>query len=168
MHGLLAEFASAEGLLHAARRSFAAGYRVIDAYAPFPVDGLAEAIGRPQHATPAPLDGLLGKRANGTAWLPAAPGFPWMLWGWPIPGWTAFLPPPLRLGMQCAMLATVSLIGLQGLRPRPPLTLDPQLPADAHDHFFLCIHGRDPKFDPEATPAFLGKLAPQRLLEGPE
>jgi hypothetical protein len=45
IYGLIAEFDSPEALLEAAHRVFAAGFRKIDAYSPFPVDGLAEAIG---------------------------------------------------------------------------------------------------------------------------
>ena len=45
LYGLMAEFDQPEVLLAAARRSFTEGYRRMDAYSPFPIDGLAEAIG---------------------------------------------------------------------------------------------------------------------------
>ena len=50
IHGLMAEFSGPESLLEAARRSFAEGYRRMDAYSPFPVDGLAEALILKSHA----------------------------------------------------------------------------------------------------------------------
>ncbi|MCS7219622.1 MAG: DUF3341 domain-containing protein, partial [Thermus sp.] len=45
LHGIIAEYETAEELLHAARRAREAGYTRMDAYTPFPVHGLAEAIG---------------------------------------------------------------------------------------------------------------------------
>ena len=45
IYGLMAEFDGPEALLEAAQRAYAEGYRRMDAYSPFPVDGLAEAIG---------------------------------------------------------------------------------------------------------------------------
>jgi Alternative complex III, ActD subunit len=58
IYGLMAEFDGPEALLEAARRSFVEGYRRMDAYSPFPVDGLAEAIGF--HKTRLPLLVLIG------------------------------------------------------------------------------------------------------------
>ena len=45
LHGIMAEFDDPESLLDAANRAHAEGYREMDAYAPMPVEGLAEAIG---------------------------------------------------------------------------------------------------------------------------
>ena len=162
MQGLLAEFASAEGLLHAARQAAAAGYRDLDAYAPVPVAGLSEVIGQSPRNHSA---GVLGDGANGFApWHPATWNLPWLL---PPPGWSALLPPPLRFGMVGAMLATMVSGSMWGTWPRlqPPPRID--LPADALDHYFLCISASDPQFDRDATQDFLLSLAPQRLLERP-
>jgi len=45
LYGIMAEFDDPESLLAAARRAYAEGYREMDAYAPMPVEGLADAIG---------------------------------------------------------------------------------------------------------------------------
>src|SRR5919201_439644 len=45
LYGILAEFGTAEQLLRATRRAYAAGFRTMDAYAPFPVEGLSDALG---------------------------------------------------------------------------------------------------------------------------
>jgi hypothetical protein len=57
IYGLMAEFDTPQDLLAASRRAHAEGYRRMDAYAPFPVEGLAEAIGF--HHTRLPLLVLL-------------------------------------------------------------------------------------------------------------
>src|ERR1700686_843834 len=43
--GLMAEFDSAQELVAAAHKTHAAGYQKIDAYSPFPIEGLADALG---------------------------------------------------------------------------------------------------------------------------
>jgi hypothetical protein len=58
LHGLMAEFHSQEEILFAARAAYAQGYRKMDAYTPFPVEDLGEAIGF--HSTQLPLLVLLG------------------------------------------------------------------------------------------------------------
>ena len=45
LHGIMAEFDDPESLLAAAQQARLEGYRDMDAYAPMPVEGLAEAIG---------------------------------------------------------------------------------------------------------------------------
>ena len=45
VYGIMAEFDSVNALMDAATRTREAGYKKIDAYSPFPVEGLAEAIG---------------------------------------------------------------------------------------------------------------------------
>ena len=71
IYGLMAEFDEPEALLEAARRSFTEGYRRMDAYSPFPIDGLAEAIGF--HKTRLPLlvliGGIIGCAGGSTAVL---------------------------------------------------------------------------------------------------
>ena len=63
--GLMAEFEEHEELLKAARKTYAEGYRSMDAYSPFPVEGLAEAIGV-EHSN-IPLVTLIGGMIGGSA-----------------------------------------------------------------------------------------------------
>src|SRR5918911_3025952 len=58
LYGLVAEFDTPEQLLKATQRAYAAGFRAMDAYAPFPVEGLSDALGF--HPRSVPLIGLFG------------------------------------------------------------------------------------------------------------
>ena len=58
LYGLVAEFETATDLVVAAKAAYAAGYRKMDAYSPYPVEEAAEAIGF--HKTRVPLIVLLG------------------------------------------------------------------------------------------------------------
>src|SRR3954469_254075 len=58
IYGVMAEFEEHEQVLAAAQRAYAEGYRGMDAYSPFPVEGLAEALGN--RWTAVPLFTLMG------------------------------------------------------------------------------------------------------------
>ena len=58
IYGIMAEFDSAQALVDAAKRTSEAGYKKIDAYSPFPIEGLAEEIGF--HRDEVPLVVLIG------------------------------------------------------------------------------------------------------------
>ena len=58
LYGIMAEFDTATALVEAARKTHQAGYNKIDAYSPFPIEGLAEEIGF--HRDEVPLVVLIG------------------------------------------------------------------------------------------------------------
>lgn len=58
VYGILAEFDSPEALLDAARRARAEGFRALDAFTPFPVEGLPEVLQLRDQRVPAL--GLIG------------------------------------------------------------------------------------------------------------
>src|SRR6516165_8096294 len=79
LYGLLAEYKSPEALIEAAQQAYARGYRKMDAYSPFPVEGLAEAIGF--HTNRIPLIVLIGGLLGGTGaffmmWFSAVLNYP--------------------------------------------------------------------------------------------
>ena len=45
VYGLMAEFDHPEDLIEATQHAYDQGYRMMEAYTPFPVDGVAEALG---------------------------------------------------------------------------------------------------------------------------
>src|SRR5689334_22933541 len=94
IYGLLAEFMTHEELLRAAEKARHAGFRKMDAFAPFPVEGLAEALGK---RTRLPLLVLLGGIIGGAGayymqWYANAISYPINIGGRPIHSWPAFVP----------------------------------------------------------------------------
>src|SRR5207249_11990863 len=95
IYGVMAEFDDPSVLLAAAARAREAGYRRMDAYAPFPVEGLAEALGH-RKAT-VRLFTLLGGLAGGVGgyfmqWWALAVDYPINIRGRQLHSWPAFVP----------------------------------------------------------------------------
>ena len=160
LHGLLAVFDSAEALLAAATRAYAAGYRRMDAYTPVPVDGLAQALGRKK--TIMPLIFLLGGIAGGTGgyfmqWYSMTIDYPYNIGGRPFHSWPMFIPVTFELTVLAAALSGVlGMLYLNGLpRLRHPIFGAPGIERATLDRFVLCIETTDPKWDREGTRRFL-------------
>jgi hypothetical protein len=172
LYGFLAEYKSSEALIEAAQKTYARGYRRIDAYTPFPVEGLAEAIGF--HRNRLPLIVLIGGLLGGSGaflmmWFSAAINYPINVGGKPLLSWPAFIPITFELTILAAAFATVfGMLGLNGLpMPHHPLFYVPDFTRASRSRFFLCIQSDDPLFEVDATRTFLESLEPRRILEVP-
>jgi hypothetical protein len=172
LYGLLAEFDAPEPLVAAARRAHAAGYRAMDAYTPFPVEGLSAAIGFRRTWLQAlvflaGLGGCVG--AFAMQYLSATWHYPITVAGRPYNSWPAFVPLMFELTVLAASLtALVVMIGLNGLpRPHHPLFGSELFERATRDRFFLCIEARDPRFDRHDTRRFLEELGPLSISEIP-
>jgi hypothetical protein len=94
IYGLMAEFDSAQALVDAAKKTHEAGYKKIDAYSPFPIEGLAEEIG--MHFDEIPLTVLIGGIIGGCTgylmqyWMSAV-DYPLNIGGKPPHSWPAFI-----------------------------------------------------------------------------
>jgi ActD protein len=170
LHGLLAEFERHDDLLAAARAAHAEGYRCMDAYSPFPIDGLPEALGR--RRTWVPLIVLLGGLAGGCGgyfmqWYSMAIDTPLNVGGRPLHSWPSFIPITFELTVLCAAIsALVGMLALNKLpQPYHPVFNVPQFARASTDRFFLCIEAADPKFDRFATRTFLEGLRPCEVTE---
>jgi Alternative complex III, ActD subunit len=170
IYGLMAEFLSAEELLEASTHATEAGYRELDAYSPFPVEGLSEAIGF--HKTKLPVlvffGGLMGTCGGFfLQWWPNVIGYPLNIGGKPMDSWPAFIPITFELTILCAALTTVfGLLVLNNLPcPYHPVFNVERFAHASKDRFFLLIKADDPKFDAEQTRNFLAELNPREVSE---
>jgi hypothetical protein len=161
--GLLAEFGTADALLEAAKQTRAEGFRCIDTFSPYPVDGMADVLSL--------------KHDHRVGWITIAGGLFGFLgmiavqlfvnWDYPIEvgnrplfAWPAFFVVDFELMILCAVLfAVIGMFAMMGLpKLYHPLFGAPRFGLASDDRFFLYIDARDPKFDPERTRGFLGSL----------
>jgi hypothetical protein len=163
LYGLMAEFDSPETLLGAARRARDEGYVGIEAFTPFPVEGLAEVIG--VHSSRVPLICLIGGLIGCSGgfflqWWPNVIGYPLDIGGKPFNSWPTFIPITFELTILCAGLATVfGMLVLNGLpMPYHPVFNASRFELASRNRFFLCIMARDAKFDAQKTREFLQTL----------
>ncbi len=173
IYGVLGEFASAESLLAAAARVHAAGYKKAEAYAPFPVEGLAEALGF--HTSPVALLTLLGGIIGGFSgffmcWYANVISYPLNIGGRPFNSWPAWIPITFEMTVLFAALtAAASMLILNGLpRLHHPLFSAPHFAEVSRDRFFLCIEAKDPQFAPDTASTFLttaGALAVTEVMQ---
>jgi hypothetical protein len=170
LYGLLAEFDNPDDLLDKARRTYQAGYRKISAYSPFPIEGLAEAIG--VRRTLLPVLALLGAIAGALVgffmqYYAAVIDYPWNIGGRPLNSWPSFMIVTFELAILFS--AGITAVGMLLLN-RLPMFYHPVFNADrfklaSQDRFFLCIKAADPKFDSAETRQFLESLEPEAISE---
>lgn len=172
-YGLLAEFDNAERLLSAAARARQEGkYTAIEAYSPFPVPGMTEALDhRPDHI---PLFVLLGAICGGVGtfaleWYSAVIDYPINVGGRPTDSWQAFLPPAIEMTVLFAVVFGVLGMLLRNGLPRlhHPLFGVAAFERASSDRFFLLLRADDPRFDAQTAHAFLQSLAPVSISEVP-
>jgi hypothetical protein len=172
LYGLLAEFEQPVEVVAAARAAREAGYRNMDAYTPFPVEGLPAELGF--HRTHLPLIIFIGGCVGcfGGFYMQywcAAVNYPQNIGGRPLNSWPSFIPVTFELTILCAALSAI--IGLFALNRLPmpyhPVFNVPRFAAASRDRFFLCIESKDPKFEPEETRRFLAGLKPHEIFEVP-
>lgn len=170
LYGLMAEFDNPDSLVAAARRTREDGYRKYDAYAPFPIDELHEAMDL--HRTHVPLLVLIGGIVGGLSgyglqdWVSAV-AYPLNVGGRPFHSWPAFIPVTFEMTVLFASLTAVfGMLVLNGLpRPYHPVFNAPRFALATRDRFFLCIEAADAKFDAAATRRFLESLGPREVTD---
>jgi hypothetical protein len=169
LYGLMAEFDSAEALLHAADRTRQAGYTKADAHSPFPIHGLAEALGfRERSVAPIVLvGGIAGLVAGyGLEYWTSVIDYPMNIGGRPYHAWVNFIPPAFETTILfAAFSAVIGMLALNGLpQPYHPVFNVARFEHASQDAFFLVIEASDPRFDPQATRAFLAGLGARDVV----
>jgi Protein of unknown function (DUF3341) len=152
-YGMMAEFATPAAVTAAARGLHLNGFRRMEAYTPFPVEGLDQLL----HGRRRPLLPLFvfGGAAIGAIssyalqyWI-AAIDYPLNVGGRPLNSWPAFTVSSFEMTVLFAVAAAfVGLLIFCGL----PLLYHPAFNAPgfdraSQDHFFLCVEARDHSFD---------------------
>jgi hypothetical protein len=170
LFGLMAEFEEHEQLLAAARRAYAEGYRRMDAYSPFPVEGLAEALGHENSAIP--LFTLAGGIIGGLGayfmqWYAMAKLYPINVGGRPLNSWPNFIPVTFELTVLIASVSAFLGVFILNRLPEPhhPVFNVPEFDRASSDRFFLCIEADDPKFEVVETRKFLENLKAIKVTE---
>jgi hypothetical protein len=166
----MAEFETPEALIAASERAHAEGYRRIDAYSPFPIEGLAEAIGF--HKNMLPLIVLIGGVVGCAGgfflqyWVHVI-DYPLNIGGRPLNSWPLFIPVTFELTVLVAALAAVlGLLALNGLpMPYHPVFNVERFELATRNRFFLCIEASDANFDVAATRRFLESMNPNGVYE---
>ena len=172
IYGLLAEFEDVNDAIVAARRVYAAGYRKVDAYAPFPVEELSDAIGFHKNgvALVCLVGGLLGCIGAFTLqWWINNISYPINIGGRPFNSWPSFIIVTFEMTILFSGLSAVfGMLALNGLpMPYHPVFNVPKFERASKDRFFVIIFSSDKKYDAAGTRAFLEGLNPLSVEEVP-
>ncbi len=168
--GLMAEFHEPEELIEAAYRTREAGYEKIDAYTPYPIEELSEAIGH--HHSKLPLIVLIGGIVGALTgymlqYWASVIEYPMNIGGRPFHSWVAFIIPTFETTILfAAFSAVLGMFFLNGLpEPYHPVFNVPRFALASRDRYFLLIDARDPLFDREGTRRFLSDMNPTEVNE---
>jgi Protein of unknown function (DUF3341) len=170
IYGLLAEFGDAQALVTATERAHDAGFRHMDAYSPFPIEGLSDALGF--RKTRLPLIVLVGGLVGGISgyllqYWTAVVSYPINVGGRPFHSWPAFILVTFELTiLGAALSAILGMLALNGMpMPYHPVFNVPRFALATRDRFFLCIEASDALFDREKTANILRELGARVVTE---
>jgi hypothetical protein len=170
LHGVTAEFANADELMAAATKARDAGYKNLDAYSPFPIHGLEDAIGFTDPKLPWMIFimGCVGACVGmgGQIYLSAVE-YAHNVGGRPFASIPSFIPVTFECTVLFAALTAVfGMIGLNGLpKPYHPMWNVDRFERASQDAFFLTIEAGDKNFDAKAAADFLATLHPMAVTE---
>lgn len=171
-YGLIAELRNADALLDGVRKARAAGYALVEAYAPYAVPGLADAVGvRESHIPACTFAGGVVGGAGGyfMQWFAATQDYPINVGGRPLHSWPSFVPVTFELAVLCAALTAVVVMlasnGLPKLR-HPVFGVEDFAQATRH-RFFLCLPMVPGGPGEDAARRFLESLQPMSVQEVP-
>jgi hypothetical protein len=163
-YGCLAEFPSVEALLAGVRGLRERGYTRLEAYTPFPIEGLNESLGALHD--PIPLAMLVGGIIGGLGTLAlqyyaAVGNYPIDVGGRPDASWPAFIPAALEMTVLFSVLAGVGTMLLANGLPRlnHPLFDATRFEAASRDGLFVVILVTDPLYGVDRARRDLEQLA---------
>jgi len=170
IYGLMAEFDNPTALVNATRAAREHGFRKLDAYSPFPIEELSEALHLHKNRLPLIVlfFGICGALTGYllqyyvTVWQ-----FPINVGGRPLHSWPSYIVITFEVTVLFAALSTVlGLLALCGLpMPYHPVFNVPRFALASRNRFFLCIESTDPLFEHDRTVEFLESLEPREVSE---
>lgn len=170
-YGLLAEFDSAQSLLDATQKTTEAGYTRTDAFSPFPIHGLFDALAIKEKKI-APLilaGGIAGLAAGaGLEYYTMVVAYPMNVAGRPTWAWVAYIPPAFETTILFAAFTAVIGMFILNKLPQPyhPVFNAKRFAEHASsDGFFLVVEANDPKYDATATRTFLSGLGARDVVD---
>ena len=182
-YGLMAEFPTADALVHAAGAVHREGYTKIDALTPMPIEGLAEVMGyHDRRIQKMILAGglfgcvaglglqlhvnLMGTNLNiGGVYLT---GYPLNIGGRPLVSLPSFIVPAFETTILFAALtAVIGTLALCGFpQPyHPVFNVKRFRERGSTDGLFLCVEAEDPKFDAARTRDLLQGLGARGVYD---
>src|SRR5258706_7320105 len=170
LYGIMAEFDTPTQLVDAARSVRDAGYTKTDAFSPFPLHEIDEALGIERSILPYLIF------AGAITALLSGLGLEYFVhvWDWPIivggrPHFSlpSFVPPAYELTILfAAFTAVFGMLFLNGLpSPYHPVFNVPRFALATREKFFLIIESTDPNYDYEETKSFMESLDPQEVFD---
>lgn len=179
LHGIIAEFATVNDIMRAAKKTRDEGFKHWDVHTPFPVHGIDAAIGiRPTilpwivlacglTGTIVGLTLAIGTMATSGIDLPGLPdaaapirGYKFMISGKPFNSLPAFI--PIAFETTILLSAFGAVFGMLLLNRLPklynPLLKSTNFRRSTADRFFIEVQARDSRFDKDKTAAFLEGL----------
>lgn len=170
IYGLMAEFHTPTEIVAAAHHVHEAGYRKVDAYTPYPIEEVSEAL--ELHHSPLPklvlAGGILGCLVGyGLQYWSSVIEYPMNIGGRPFNSWVSFIPATFETTILFAAgTAVLGMLALNGLpEPYHPVFNVPSFALATRDKFFICIEATDPKFDRTGTRKFLESLGTTEVYE---
>ena len=166
----MAEFDTTTEIVVAAEKVRDAGYTETDAFSPFPIHEMDEALGIKRTVLPylVFLGGVAGLLLGlGLQYYTHVIEYPIIVGGRPHFSLPAFVPPAYELTiLLAAFTAVFGMLFLNGLpKPYHPVFNVPRFNLATREKFFLLIKADDEKFDYEDTKAFMNGLNPQEVFD---
>jgi hypothetical protein len=168
--GVIATFEDPDAMVAALRAARQAGWRRLDAYAPFPVPEAAALLGvnGARVAWIALGAGLFGAvLAYGAQWWLSVQAYPINIGGRPLHALPAFLPATTIVGILWA--AAGALLGMLALNRLPrlhhPVFAAPGFGRASEDRFFVCLFTGDPGLDAWEARRLLNRHQPLSVAE---
>jgi hypothetical protein len=172
-YGLIGTFASPDAVMNAARQLHSLGFREVEAYTPYPVEGLDEVL-RPGRRTWLPLAVCAGG-VFGAVWgyfiqyWDEVLNFPINVGGRPHNSWPAFVVSTFEFTVLCAVAAGFFALLAACRLPRlyHPLFAAPEFDRASMDRFLLCVGARDPSFEPDHVRRIFERHGAEQVAEVP-